>query len=130
MIATSLLTDWVIEDFLQVTERVVLLNHHWLVVRIVAHLSVVLAVKNADLVFDFVELAFKVVHQLVHRGHNVLAHDGAVEAEEDARVRLQLEQHLAVAGSPVVLVLLELVVAALSAVFRIGPEKDGATQVD
>ena len=43
---------------------------------------------NANLAFDSRELAFIVVHQLVHRGHNRLAHHRAVEAEEDARVSL------------------------------------------
>ena len=124
------MTDWIIEDLLQVPERVVRLHHRRLVIRVIAHFLVVIPVEDADLAFNSVELAFVVVHQLVHRGHNRFAHHRAVEAEEDARVRLQFEQHLAVAWPPVILVLLEFVVAALGTVFRISPEKDGAAQVN
>ena len=86
------------------------------------HHFVIFSIKNTNFVFDGIKLAFVISHQLVHGRHYRLAHHRAVEAEENARVCLQFEQHFAIARPPIVLILLELVIAAFSAVSLVSPE--------
>ena len=71
LVYTSVLTELVIENAGEVSIGVIILLHRRLVVVEISHLFVIIAIEDANLCFDCVELS---VHQLVHDWHNSFAH--------------------------------------------------------
>ena len=70
------------------------------------------------------------MEELVHRWHNRFPHHRRVEAEHDAGMLVKLDQHLSVAGSPKILIFLELIVASLAAVFLVSAEKEATAEIE